>query len=227
MCGALLSFVLLSAIAASTVEAQAGPPPALPPGYEVLSSSAVPPPPPGVQLAAPGARAPAVQTHVGAELGGWALGALLGTGAAFGTVAIAVSPCFFSSRSCDESALVLAFTGAVAMYTFAIPAGVYFAGNAAGGRGGFGYTLLGHLGGMAVGGLLAAICAGASDASNSDGIAALGGVLWYVSGAVGSILGYELSSAGAMRAAPSQTWVPTAMPTAHWDGLVLGVAAAF
>ncbi|MBK8169393.1 MAG: hypothetical protein IPK60_03500 [Sandaracinaceae bacterium] len=217
---------------ASPARAQqmAPPDPAVPAGYEQL---AIPPAPTAPQLAsatfAVRGAAESRTTHVAPELLGALAGGAVGTGVAVGAIFLAVARCFDSS--CDPSVgVVLGGLVAFTTYLLALPAGVYWAGNAAGGRGQFGYTVLGHIAGMAVGGTIAAGLVAIGDENNDDGYAYAAAVVWYAASAAGAILGYELSaqtSTSSRPPAPVFQLAPTLAPTASRDGAVIGVAGAF
>ncbi|MBI5516415.1 MAG: hypothetical protein HY909_21710 [Deltaproteobacteria bacterium] len=114
-------------------------------------------------------------------------------------------------------------------YTFGQPLGVVLAGRARGGNGGYGWSLLGTLGGNLAGNLvlfgLGRSCDSASTESLCDAVTILGVVLAFGLSATGAVLGYELSNDQRHLREPLPSarlrWAPTLRPTE--GGLTVGV----
>lgn len=159
------------------------------PGLTVASSwtmAASPPPvpampPPPVIRPNPSARTERVLI----ELGGGALcGLLVGAGGLY----VGVLTGLASDPRRDDDILQTGLYGAVVGAGIGIPIGVYLVGSNFRGNGGFGWTLLGSLGGSGVTFGLAAL---ARNDSLPVGVPVLAGLLLPLAG---TVLGYELSS---------------------------------
>lgn len=163
----------------------------------------------------------------GADVGriaGEVLGGVIG---GFGAIPIGLLIALVGiEEGCDDFCAL----GTLALGTFAaagltIPAGVYLAGNAAGGAGGFGWTFLAGAFGAGLG------IGGAAIADDGLTDAAVG--LTAVAMIAGSMLGYELSSEPSTtrrprrrrrrRAALRTSVVPTVGATADGHGMSVGL----
>lgn len=137
----------------------------------------------------------------------------LGGGFAGGLVGVALA------RPGEEwSALAGVVYGVTAGYLVGLPLGVTLAGHAQGGNGGYGWALLGCVGGsVALGGLAIVV---APDTS-------LPGVLGVAGGIAGAVVAYELSNDAQRSARPVAT--ARVLPTAGVDatGLRLGLGGTF
>lgn len=152
---------------------------------------------------------------VGAGLGGVLVGGLLGyAGHTFATQDAPSSP---------DTAVVL---GAGVGWLTALPLGVALFGAARDGDGGYGWSLLGAVGGTALGGAMGYVL----DRGPSDGLAGAAGVGFF-GGVVGALLGYELSCTGGLRGPPPRSrpaarrWMPSAGVST--TGVWAGVAGSF
>jgi hypothetical protein len=109
-----------------------------------------------------------------------------------------------------------------------MPAGTYIAGNAMGGKGGYGWTLLGSSIGI-VTGVLGSVPLFTME--QGDAGALLGTIVLTGSILAGNVLGYELSSASAARRQPANAARPglTVYPDVRISSgrLALGVAGGF
>lgn len=106
-----------------------------------------------------------------------------------------------------------------------VPLGVTLAGNARGGNGGYGWSLLGTLGGTMAAGLV-----GYAIDSEPRGSGNAGGYLALLGGVVGAVVGYELSNtAESPRPTPVRTAALRLTPSASASpqGAVVGVSGTF
>ena len=160
------------------------------------------------------------------------------TGAFFGSV-LGVAFIGLTSPNCD-SERERDFCGTDSLAAGAIfglgsaillmPAGTYVAGNAMGGKGGYGWTLLGSSIGV-VGGALASVPLFTMEREHEDTGALLGTLVLTSSILAGNVLGYELSSASAARRARAKATHPglSVYPHARVSSgrFVLGVTGGF
>lgn len=159
---------------------------------------------------------------LGAGLGGAMVGGLVGIAVgANDTERCAVAPCGGGMN------LGPLMAGVGIGWFGGVPLGVTLAGNARGGNGGFGWSLLGTLGGSMAAGLVGyAIDPEPGDPSNAAGyLALLGGV-------AGAVVGYELSNTAdrdRARRVPVRTAAVRLTPSASASpqGAVVGVAGTF
>ena len=155
----------------------------------------------------------------------------LGTGivpaALVGIIGTVVWSAGRSSSSDDFPVRVFATAEVIAI--LGQPLGVTLVGNARGGNGGYGWSLLGTLGGDLVGNLVGALImdAGCNHGGSNCGVAIVGGALLATGiSLTGSVLGYELSNdqqrLTAPRTATRMHVSPAVVPT-H-GGLTLGAS---
>lgn len=160
---------------------------------------------------------------LGAGVGGALLGGLVGVAAGAndrGGDCVGAGPC---GGGMNLGPLLL---GVGIGWFGGVPLGVTLAGNARGGNGGYGWSLLGTLGGSMAAGLLGyAINPEPREGSSATGyLALLGGV-------AGALVGYELSNTadrGAQRV-PARTAAVRLSPSASASpqGAVMGIAGTF
>lgn len=125
-----------------------------------------------------------VQSSVPGELLGWVIGTTLGAAVTYGIAA--------GMSSADSGAETLIGMGVLNLLLLS-SSGVYLGGKVAGGHGQYGYTMLGNLVGVLPGLLVFAV--GMQDLSGDGQLLLSGFALSFIGSAVGSILGYETSSA--------------------------------
>ncbi len=158
---------------------------------------------------------------LGAGLGGAMVGGLVG-------IAVGASPSGDCSGAgpCGGGMNLGPLVAGVGIGWFGgVPLGVTLAGNARGGNGGYGWSLLGTLGGTMAAGLLGyAINPEPTDSGSAVGyLGLLGGV-------VGAVVGYELSNtADSPRPRPVRSAAVRLTPNASASpqGAVVGVAGTF
>jgi hypothetical protein len=157
---------------------------------------------------------------------GFALVAGLLTAAAFPPSSSGDFPTAISSAI--SSTLRIALFASLG-YTFGQPLGVVLAGRARGGNGGYGWSLLGTLGGNLAGNLvlfgLVRTCDADAGGANCTAVTIIGVALAFGLSATGAVLGYELSNDQRHLRAPLPSarlrWAPTLLPTE--GGLTVGV----
>jgi hypothetical protein len=120
---------------------------------------------------------------VGAGLGGALLGGLLG-----------YAGHTFATQDGPASPWTAVGVGAGVAWVAALPLGVTLFGAAREGDGGYGWSLVGSVGGTALGGLMGYVF----DRGSSDGVAGAAAVGFF-GGVMGALLGYELSCTGGLR----------------------------
>lgn len=138
-------------------------------------------------------------TRLGPELAGGVLGAVAGSavGSLFvGAIVAGLASCTDESPRCGSEASLGVFLGlAATSVLLSVPAGVSVAGNAAGGDGSYGASLLGTLVGATAGwvpfGVFLAFTEGAHDAG---GVAAVLAGAATITTIAGAIVGFELST---------------------------------
>jgi hypothetical protein len=143
-------------------------------------------------------------------------------------VGLTQSPCESErDRGCRPHALRGGAIVALGSAVLLMPAGTYIAGNAMGGKGGYGWTLLGSSIGI-VTGVLGSVPLFTME---QDAGALLGTVVLTGSILAGNVLGYELSSASAARRQPANAARPglTVYPDVRISSgrLALGVVGGF
>lgn len=156
----------------------------------------------------------------------------LGMGVGGGLVTLLGAGLMAASSSLSERDVPVAALVGTSLVFLGIPFGVVLMGNARGGNGVYGWSLLGMVAGSAVGSLMfLPIVSACQDTSKpSCAVAAvLGSTLMLGTILTGAVLGYELSS-DQRHLSPPRTpararWIPTAIPTR--GGLTLGVAGVF
>lgn len=153
---------------------------------------------------------------VGAGLGGALLGGLLG-----------YAGHTFATQDGPASPWTAVGVGAGVAWVAALPLGVTLFGAAREGDGGYGWSLVGSVGGTALGGLMGYVF----DRGSSDGVAGAAAVGFF-GGVMGALLGYELSCTGGLRGASPPRARPTArrwVPSAHTSagGTWVGVSGSF
>ena len=150
----------------------------------------------------------------------------IGLGVGVGGALIGAGVLSYSFRS-TEGASALFGLGALAFYV-GMPLGVTLVGNARGGNGGYGWSVLGNLvgvvgGGLVGGGLILGVCSGSSGGSGCVAALTLGSLVELAGSVAGSILGYELSNDAQHPPTPEPPrWNVVFAPTR--GGLSLGAA---
>ncbi|MBK6536096.1 MAG: hypothetical protein IPF99_43145 [Deltaproteobacteria bacterium] len=153
----------------------------------------------------------------------------LGAGVGLGVGLLAYGIVAGSSSSGWDSLFAIAAVGGVGVL-MVILLGVTLVGNGRGGNGGYGWSLLGTVGGSLAANLIQLPLLSACEGSSGSCSAARGlmSILSLGAVATGAVLGYELSNDQRRARPPAPRlvqWAPSAAPTR--GGLTLGVAGVF
>jgi hypothetical protein len=183
----------------------------------------------GLASTAPEPR-PATAGRIVTEGVGVVTGALAASVLGFGFFALTQPSCDvdYEHPRCGLDALARGVVLALGSSVLLMPAGTYVAGNAMGGKGGYGWTLLGSSIGIAAG-VLGSVPLYSMEEDETGAV--LGTFVLVGSILAGNVLGYELSSASVARRAPAKAVQPglTFYPHAGVSSgrLVLGVTGGF